>query len=101
MDGLPRAVTGRMVREIVGHREEWVRVLGDRRTLGAVIQPFIERGQTSGELRNDQSAARLSQALVILWLDNVIGWAEREADRPLARDLEKATALFLTGASRS
>jgi AcrR family transcriptional regulator len=96
--GMPRAMAGRMVREIVGNREHWLRVLDDRRTLGAVLQPFVEQGQATGEIRSDQSAARLSQALVILWLDSVIGWAERPVDRPLARDLEKATSLFLSGA---
>ena len=98
MAGVPRAVTGRMVREIVGHQEDWRRVLGDRRTLRAVIQPIVEAGQAAGELREDQSAARLAQALVVLWLDETIGWAERPDERPLRRDLAKATTLFLGGA---
>ncbi|MGH8931823.1 MAG: TetR/AcrR family transcriptional regulator [Egibacteraceae bacterium] len=98
MSEMPRHVTGRMVREIVGHREHWTRVLGDRRTLGAIIEPIIETGQTAGMMRTDQTAARLAQALVILWLDNIIGWAERPVDLPLKRDLAKATALFLDGA---
>lgn len=97
MTTIPRPVIGWMVREIVGHREDWVRVLGDRRPLSACIKPIVEAGQVSGELRTDQSPARLAQALTVLWLDNVIGWAERPRERPLARDLALATTLFLEG----
>lgn len=95
---LPRPLVGRIVREVVGHRDAWLHVLGTRKTLGQVIAPIVERGQATGELRSDQSSARLAQALTILWLDNVIGWAERPEGRPLTRDLGLATALFLEGA---
>jgi len=99
MSELPRHVTGRMVREIVGHREHWTRVLGERRTLGAFIEPIVRADQIAGRMRTDQTAARLAQGLVILWLDSIIGWAERPVERPLERDLAKATSLFLDGAS--
>ncbi|CAN5271314.1 hypothetical protein BH20ACT8_BH20ACT8_02390 [soil metagenome] len=94
----PRPVMGRMVREIVGNREDWLRVLADRPTLSAVIQPIIEAGQAAGRIRADQSPQRLAQALTILWLDNVIGWAERGTTRPLGADLARATDLFCGGA---
>ncbi len=100
MSEMPRHITGRMVREIVGHREHWTRVLGNRRTLGAIIEPVIQTGQAAGVMRTDQTAARLAQALVILWLDNIIGWAERTVDLPLRQALAKATTLFLDGARR-
>lgn len=95
----PRTVTGRMVREIVGNSEDWVRVLGERPTLWAHIIPIIERGQAGGELRTDMSPLRLSMALTILWLDNVIGWAERSGSRPLPQGIDLATELFLGGAA--
>lgn len=98
MSAMPRPVMGRMVREIVGNRDEWLRVLGDRKTLNAVILPFVQRGQADGTLRTDLSAGRLAQALTILWLDAVIGWAERDKDLDLAVDLQRATALFVGGA---
>jgi AcrR family transcriptional regulator len=98
MTELPRKVTGRMVREIIGHREDWIRVLGKRRKLGDCIHPIIEAGQASGHIRTDHTTARLSQGLVILWLDSIISWAERPVERPLERDLAKATSLFLNGA---
>jgi AcrR family transcriptional regulator len=94
----PRPVMGRMVREIVGNREDWLRVLADRPTLAAVIQPVIEAGQSAGRIRADQSPQRLAQALTILWLDNIIGWAERPEARPLSADLARATELFCDGA---
>ncbi|QBI21835.1 TetR/AcrR family transcriptional regulator [Egibacter rhizosphaerae] len=97
--GTPRAVSGRMVREIIGHRSDWLRVLGRRRALSAVIEPILARGQEVGAIRDDQSPVRLAQALTILWLDNVIGWAERPEPRPLVNDLERATSLFLDGAA--
>ena len=94
----PREVVGRMVREIVGNREAWLRVLGPRRTLGDLIRPLVERGQAAGTLRTDLSPARLTQGLVILWLDTVLGWAERPVARDLAAELASATTLFLDGA---
>lgn len=98
MGAMPRPVMGRMMREIVGNRDEWLRVLGDRPTLAATIQPLVERGQAAGALRSDLSPRRLAQGLTILWLDGIIGWAERAEARPLAVDLARATALFLSGA---
>ena len=98
MGALPRPVMGRMVREIVGNREDWLRILGERRTLNAIIQPVIDAGRAGGSLRTDLSARRLAQGLTILWLDAVVGWAERDQDRDLAVDLRRATALFLDGA---
>ncbi|MGH8906431.1 MAG: TetR/AcrR family transcriptional regulator [Egibacteraceae bacterium] len=98
MADMPREVTGRMVREIIGHREDWIRVLGNRHKVGDCIQPIVEAAQASGQMRTDQTPARLAQGLVILWLDSIIGWAERPVERPLERDLAKATSLFLNGA---
>ena len=96
--GTPRAVCGRMVREIIGNRAAWQRVLGPRPTLSRVIEPAVIEGQRRGVFRRDQSSHRLAQALTILWLDNVIGWAERPDPRPLPDDLHRATSLFLDGA---
>lgn len=96
--GTPRAVCGRMVREIIGNRAAWQRVLGPRPTLSRVIEPAVIEGQRLGVFRRDQSSHRLAQALTILWLDNVIGWAERPDPRPLPDDLHRATSLFLDGA---
>ena len=98
MSTMPRPVMGRMVREIVGGRDAWLRVLGDRPTLSAIILPLVERGQADGALRTDLSPRRLAQALTILWLDAVVGWAERRRELDLAEDLRRATALFLDGA---
>jgi AcrR family transcriptional regulator len=98
MSAMPRPVMGRMVREIVGGRDAWLRVLGDRPTLSAIILPIVERGQVEGALRHDLSSRRLAQALTILWLDAVVGWAERPRELDLAEDLRRATALFLRGA---
>ena len=98
MGVMPRAVMGRMVREIVGNREDWLRVLGDRRTLNAIVVPVIERGRAEGSLRTDLSSRRLAQGLTILWLDAVVGWAERPVARDLAIDLRRATAMFVDGA---
>lgn len=99
MSAMPRPVMGRMVREIVGDRDAWVRVLGDRPTLSAIILPVVERGHSAGEFRTDLSSRRLAQALTILWLDAVVGWAERPRELDLAEDLRRATTLFLHGAS--
>ena len=98
MSVMPRAVMGRMVREIVGNREDWLRVLGNRRTLNAIIVPVIERGRAEGSLRTDLSSQRLAQGLTILWLDAVVGWAERPVARDLAVDLRRSTAMFVGGA---
>jgi AcrR family transcriptional regulator len=98
VEQLPRPVAGRMVREIIGSRDDWLRILGDRPTLARLIEPVIAEAQAQGTLRADQSATRLAQALTILWLDNIVGWAERPDPRPLARDLRLATDLFLDGA---
>lgn len=98
MSVMPRPVMGRMVREIVGNREDWLRILGERRTLNAIILPTVEAGRRDGSLRTDLSAQRLAQGLTILWLDAVVGWAERAEARDLAVDLRRATTLFLDGA---
>lgn len=98
MEAGPRPLVGRTVREVVGNSADWVRVLGDRPTLWATILPIVERGQAEGSLRTDMSPLRLSMALTILWLDNTVGWAEREGARPLAESLDLATDLFLGGA---
>ena len=98
MSAMPRGVMGRMVREIVGGREAWLRVLGDRPTLSAIILPLVQRGQAEGVFRSDLSARRVAQALTILWLDAVVGWAERPRELDLAVDLRRATVLFLDGA---
>ncbi len=98
MESGPRQLTGRMVREMVGNSADWIRVLGDRPTLWAKIIPIVERGQAAGELRTDMTPLRLSMSLTILWLDNIVGWAERENARPLPQAMELATDLFLGGA---
>jgi AcrR family transcriptional regulator len=98
MSMMPRPVMGRMVREIVGGRDAWLRVLGDRPTLNAIILPVVRQGQEAGVLRTDLSPQRLAQALTILWLDAVVGWAERPRELDLAEDLRRATTLFLGGA---
>jgi AcrR family transcriptional regulator len=100
MSLMARPVMGRMVREIVGNRDAWLRILGDRPTLNAIILPVVQRGREDGTLRTDLSARRLAQALTILWLDAVVGWAERAAALELREDLRRATALFLAGAAR-
>lgn len=99
MSAGPRPIMGRMVREIVGNREDWLRVLGDRPTLGALIEPIVRGGQAAGTIRDDLSPARLAQGLTILWLDAVVGWAERPRELALAVDLRRATTLFLHGAT--
>ena len=96
--GISRAVCARMIREIVGQREAWLRTLGDRPTLANMIRPSIDRAQAAGTVRPDLSAARMAQAQTILWLDTVIGWAERRQQRPLVTELRQATDLFLDGA---
>ena len=101
MEAGPRPLVGRMVREMVGNSADWVRVLGDRRTLWAKIIPIVERGQAAGTLRTDMSPLRLAMALTILWLDNTVGWAERENARPLGQAIDLATDLFLGGAGAS
>lgn len=99
MGSQPRVLLGRMVREVVGNSTDWIRVLGDRQTLTARIAPLIERGQAEGTVRDDMTVRRLSMALTLLWLDNVVGWAEREGARPLPDAIELATDLFLGGAA--
>lgn len=94
----PRALRGRMVREVVGNSADWMRVLDDRATLGAKIMPIVERGQAAGTIRADMTSRRLSMALTNLWLDNVVGWAERPDARPLPDALDLVTELFLGGA---
>lgn len=94
----PRPVVGRMVREMVGNRGAWVQVLGDRQPLWARIIPIIERGQAAGTIREDMTPLRLAMAVTILWLDNVVGWAERERARPLPEAMDLSTDLFLGGA---
>jgi AcrR family transcriptional regulator len=98
MSAQPRRLMGRMVREIIGNREDWIRVLGRRPTLNSIILPIVEQGRAAGELRRDLSARRTAQGLTILWLDAVIGWSERRTSLPLEEDLRRATALFLVGA---
>lgn len=98
---VPRSVVGRMVREIIGNQEDWVRILGERRRgLTSLIQPIVAQGQATGDLRDDQAAARLAQSLAVLWFSNIILWAERPDERPLITDLDKAISLFLDGARR-
>ena len=98
MTAVPRAVAGRMVREIVGNRDAWLRVLGARPTMAAIIAPLVARGQTDATLRTDLTAQRLAHTLTILWLDAVIGWAERAEQRDLSVDMQRATTVFLHGA---
>jgi AcrR family transcriptional regulator len=98
MSAMPRPVMGRMAREIVGGRDAWLRVLGNRPTLNAIILPVVEQGQAAGTLRRDLSSRRLAQALTVLWLDAVVGWAERPQELDLTEDLSRATVLFLHGA---
>jgi AcrR family transcriptional regulator len=95
---LPRSLRGRIVREIVGNPEDWLRILGDRKTLRQLVEPLVEAGQRHGEVRTDLSPGRLAQALTILWLDTIVGWSEREEARDLGPELEQAVALFLDGA---
>jgi AcrR family transcriptional regulator len=94
----PRALMGRTIREMVGNRDEWVRVLGERPTLGRLIHPLVERGRASGVLRRDLSVNRVGHGLTILWLDAIIGWAEREDARDLRAELRDTLALYLDGA---
>ncbi|WP_370328218.1 TetR/AcrR family transcriptional regulator [Euzebya sp.] len=98
MEEGPRRLVGRVVREMVGNSGDWYRVLGDRETLWSRIIPIVERGQAAGTIRTDMSPLRLSMALTILWLDNVVGWAERENPRPLPDAVALSTDLFLGGA---
>jgi AcrR family transcriptional regulator len=98
MGATPRPLVGLMVREIVGHREDWLRILGDRPALRDIVRPAVDRAQGQGALRTDLSAGRLAQALAILWLDGVIGWSEHPVQRPLQPVLARATSLFLDGA---
>jgi AcrR family transcriptional regulator len=94
----PRTLRGRAIREIIGNREQWLRVLGDRPSLGEVLRPIIRRGQADGVLRTDLSSGRLAHGLTILWLDTIIGWSERSTPRDLAEELHEALTLFLGGA---
>jgi AcrR family transcriptional regulator len=94
----PRPLMGRAIREMVGNREQWVRVLGGRPTLGQLILPIVERGRASGRMRTDLSIHRVAHGLTILWLDAIIGWAEREEARDLRAELHATLALFLDGA---
>jgi AcrR family transcriptional regulator len=94
----PRPLMGRAIREMVGNREQWLRVLGERPTLGQLIAPIVERGRASGRLRTDLSVARVGHGLTILWLDAIIGWAERDVARDLRAELRQTLALFLDGA---
>lgn len=98
MGEMPRPLAGRIIRELVGHREDWLRVLRDRLPVNRLLLPTMQRGQSQGVLRDDLSARRLAQALTILWLDTIIGWAERPTDLPLREDLARASRLFLDGA---
>jgi TetR/AcrR family transcriptional regulator, cholesterol catabolism regulator len=94
----PRALMGRAIREMVGNREQWVHVLGERPTLGQLILPIVERGRSAGTVRRDLSVHRVAHGLTILWLDAIIGWAEREAARDLRAELRDTLSLFLDGA---
>jgi AcrR family transcriptional regulator len=93
-----RALRGRAIREIIGNRDQWLRVLGDRPTLARVIEPIVARGVREGTLRTDLSPARLAHGLTILWLDTIIGWSEHEEERDLAQQLRAGLVLFLEGA---
>ena len=99
MTGGPRVLLGRMVREIVGNSTDWMRVLDERATLTARILPVLERGQAEGTIRSDMTSRRLGVALTTLWLDNVVGWAERADARPLPEALDLVADLFLDGAA--
>lgn len=96
-----RRLAGRTMREIVGHADDWVRVLAGRPTLWALVLPIVARGRQDGSLRDDLSPLRLAMALTVSWLDNVVGWAERPHSRPLVEAVELATDLFLGGAGTS
>ena len=98
--GGPRVLLGRMVREIVGNSADWLRVLEGRATVTSRIIPLLERGQAEGTIRDDMTPKRLGIALTTLWLDNVVGWAERTDARPLPEALDLVTDLFLDGARR-
>jgi AcrR family transcriptional regulator len=93
-----RALVGRSIREMIGNREQWLRVLGDRPTLREVVEPLVARGQAEGAIRDDLSAARVAHGLTVLLLDAVIGWSERAEDRDLVDDLQAVTSLWLDGA---
>jgi AcrR family transcriptional regulator len=93
-----RPLVGRSIREMVGNREQWLRVLGDRPTLGQLIEPIVVRGRADGSIRTDLSPGRLAHGLTILWLDTIIGWSEREERRDLGEELAQALRLWLDGA---
>jgi AcrR family transcriptional regulator len=93
-----RPLIGRSIREMIGNREQWVRVLGDRPTLSQIIAPIIVRGREDGTIRSDLSPARLAQSLTIMWLDVILGWAERAEERDLVEELHLTLALYLDGA---
>lgn len=93
-----RPLIGRSIREMIGNREQWVRVLGDRPTLSQVIAPIILRGREDGAIRTDLSPARLAQSLTIMWLDVILGWAERAEERDLTEELHLTLGLYLDGA---
>lgn len=93
-----RPLIAHSIREMIGNREHWVRVLGDRPTLGQIILPIIVRGREDGSIRGDLSPALLSQGLTILWLDAILGWSERAEERDLAEDLRRSLSLYLDGA---
>ena len=95
----PRELVGRTMREIMGNSADWLRVLDRRPPLNAVIQPIVEAAQEAGDLRDDLSARRLSMSLTVVWLDNIIGWAERERARPLDESMRLTLDLFLRGAA--
>lgn len=97
---IPRPMAGRMVREIVGNPLDWHRVLDGRPALRELIRPTLDRAVTEGRVRADISTRRLAQQLTILWLDTVVGWAERPQDQPLDVELALATAVFVDGAAR-
>ncbi|MEE8601007.1 TetR/AcrR family transcriptional regulator [Euzebya tangerina] len=97
MGGQSRQLIGRTIRELVGNYTDWTRVLGDRPTLWATITPIIERGQHAGTIRSDMSPLRLAMAITTLWLDSIVGWAERDQARPLGDSLALCTTLFLDG----
>jgi AcrR family transcriptional regulator len=93
-----RPLIGRSIREMIGNREQWVRVLGDRPTLSQIIEPIVVRGREDGSIRTDLTPARLAQGLTILWLDAILGWAERPVERDLVEDLDASLDMYLDGA---
>jgi hypothetical protein len=78
---------GRAIREMVGNREQWVRVLGGARPSDSSSSRSSSADGPRGRMRTDLSIHRVAHGLTILWLDAIIGWAEREEARDLRAEL--------------